>query len=94
MVTQAQLTAFFTNADQLGISAGTYGHLQAEGLTTFEDLKEFTTEAVKRLGESCRRPGGMIPYPNAGAEGGPSAGALMPTPPFPFSIKSQFRLES
>lgn len=95
MVTQAQLTAFFTSPDQLGIPAATYAQMQLDGITTFEDLLSFRPgpEDVKRIAEDLRRPSGRIPDPTAGVPGGAPAGATIPTPPFAFPIKPQIRLE-
>ena len=90
MVTQQQLTTFYTGAENLSIPVVTYVQLQEEGLTTFEDLLTFKPEDVKRIAEGLRRPSGRIPDPTAGA----AAGATIPTPPFPFPTKSQIRLEA
>ena len=89
VVTQQQLTAFFTSPDQLGIPAATHVQLQSEGIATFEDLLSFKPEDVKRIAESLRRPSGRVPDPTAGA----AAGTTIPTPAFSFPIKSQIRLE-
>lgn len=94
MVTQAQLTTFFTTQDQMGIPAATYAQMQQDGITTFEDLISFKPEDVKRIAESLRRPGGTIPDPTAGQPDGAPAGATIPTPSLAFPIKAQIRLEA
>ena len=78
----------------MGIPAATYAQMQADGITTFEDLLTFKPEDVKRIAEGLRRPSGRIPDPMAGQANGPPAGATIPTPPFSFPIKSQIRLEA
>lgn len=77
----------------MGIPAQTYVQMQNDGIVTFEDLLTFKAEDVKRIADGLRRPTGRVPDPAAGQANGPPAGATMPTPPFPFPIKSQIRLE-
>lgn len=89
MVTQAQLNAFFTGAEQMGIPMETYVQMQREGITTFIDLLTFQAEDVKRIADGLRRPGGTIPDPAPNA----AAGATIPTPSCSLPTKSQVRLE-
>jgi len=89
VVTQQQLTSFFTVADQMGILAATYMQIQSNGITTFEDLLTFKPEDVKHIAEGLRHPSGQIPDPMAGQVNGPPAGTTIPTPPFSFPIKLQ-----
>ena len=68
--TVAQTTAFFTDADQLAITAETRIQLATEGLANVEDLAEFDDESLKQITDNLRRPGGRIPDPNPGAAPG------------------------
>jgi len=58
VVTQQQLTSFFTAADQMGILAATYMQMQNDGITTFEDLLTFKLEDVKCIAEGLHCPSG------------------------------------
>ena len=42
-IANAQTTAFFTDAGQMGLSARTRTFLQSEGIDNVSDLGEFTT---------------------------------------------------
>jgi len=88
--TVAQTTAFFTDADQLAITAETRIQLATEGLANVEDLAEFDDESLKQITDNLRRPGGRIPDPNPGA----APGATIATPSFIFGAKSQLRLKA
>ena len=67
--------------------------LQQEGITTVEDLTDFTDSDLKQIVENLRRPPGRTPDPRAGQRGVP-AGTIIPTPPFTFGAKSQLRLKA
>ena len=84
--TDAQTLAFFTDAAQMGIPAGTREKLREEGIDTLEDLKEFDRESIKRIAESLRCPGGRIADPDGDEP------AMVPTPPFVFGARSQKRM--
>jgi hypothetical protein len=87
-LTAAQRTAFFENADQMGIPQATVVQLQAEGIAGVEDLTDFDKETIEQIASNLRRPAGRVPDPNPGA----AAGATIATPPFAFGAKSQQRL--
>ena len=87
-MTALQRTAFFENADQMGIPHETVVQLQAEGIAGVEDLTDFDKETIEQIASNLRRPAGRVPDPNPGA----AAGATMATPPFVFGAKSQQRL--
>jgi hypothetical protein len=92
VLTNAQVTAFFQDADQMAIPARTRVQLATEGITHPDDLFEFKKDGLKQIAENMRRPTGRIPDPNAGQPGGPPAGATIPTPPFVLGAKSLQRL--
>jgi hypothetical protein len=92
VLTNAQVTAFFQNADQMAIPARTRVQLATEGIDHPSDLLEFKKDSLKQIAENLRRPSGRIPDPNAGADGGPPVGATISTPPFVLGAKSLQRL--
>ena len=51
--------------------------IQAEGLNTVSDFADFDKEDIETLCSSVRKPGGVIPNPNAGVAGQP---ATIPNP--------------
>ena len=88
VLTAAQTTAFFEQADQMGIPHATVLQLQQEGITAVSDLADFDKDGLQQLADNLRRPGGRVPDPNPGA----AAGATIPTPSFVFGAKSQKRI--
>ena len=55
--TAGQTTAFFENADQMGLPGNTRVFLQSEGITNVDDLEEFvTSDSWSQLLENCKRP--------------------------------------
>ena len=88
VLTAAQTTSFFQDADQMGIPQATVTQLQVEGISTIPDLADFDKETLQQVADNLRKPGGRVPDPNPGA----AAGATIPTPPFVFGAKSQHRL--
>jgi hypothetical protein len=88
VLTNAQMTVFFEGNNQMGIPNDTVIQLQAEGITTVDDLVDFDKDTLQQVAGSLRRPGGRVPDPTPGA----AAGATIPTPPFVFGAKSQKRL--
>jgi hypothetical protein len=91
-LTAAQTTAFFEGQDQMAIPHETVVQLENEGIEAVGDLEDFDETTLKQIADNLRRPGGRVPDPNAGEEGGPPEGATIPTPPFVFGAKSQKRL--
>ena len=47
--TAAQTTAFFENADQMGIPHVTVVQLQQEGIATIDDLADFDKDSLQQL---------------------------------------------
>ena len=57
VLTAGQLTLFFEDANQMGLSNRTRLHLQSEGMTTPNDLIDFVkTEDWTPILDNCRRP--------------------------------------
>ena len=92
VLTNAQTTAFFENADQMAIPRATVLRLAQEGITSADDLSEFDKSSINQIADKLCRPGGRVPDPNAIAAVPPNAVATIPTPPFVFGAKSQQRL--
>ena len=90
VLTNAQTTAFFDDADQMAIPAATRAQMVNDGAQAVEDLVEFNKEALKQVASNLRRPGGRVSDPNPGAD----PGATIPTPSFVFGAKSQLRLSA
>ena len=86
VLTNAQTSAFFQDADQMAIPVATVLQLQSEGITTVQDLADFDKDSLVQIADNLRRPGGRILDPN-------NPLATIPTPPFVFGAKSQMRLE-
>ena len=63
VLTAAQTTAFFENADQMGVQHATVVQLALEGIQTVDDLADFDQEALQQLADNLRRPGGRVPTP-------------------------------
>ena len=88
VLTAAQTTSFFENADQMGVQHATVIQLALEGIQTVDDLADFDKEALQQLADTLCRPGGRVPNTNRGA----AAGSTIPTPAFVFGAISQKRL--
>mgnify|MGYP000426590370 FL=1 len=88
VLTNGQVTAFFEFNAQMGIPHATVIQLQAEGITSVDDLIDFDKDTLQQVADNLHRPGGRIPDPTPNAV----AGATIPTPPFVFGAKSQKRL--
>ena len=58
VLTNAQTTAFFEDADQMGVPNATVVHLNTEGITTVDDLSEFDKDTIEQIAANCRRPPG------------------------------------
>ncbi len=58
VLTNAQVTAFFTNAGQMGIPQPTVDQMALEGIATVSDLSEFNKESLQQLADNLRKPGG------------------------------------
>ena len=87
VLTNAQITAFFEDRDQMGLSNRTRVYLQGEGITDPADLLEFVEkEAWTQIVETCKRPP-QIPGP-----GNPPNPALVSQQPFQLPARSLLRL--
>ena len=85
VLTAGQTTAFFKNADQMGIPHMTVVQLGIEGIVTVGDLADFNKDSLQQLADNLHKPGGRIADPNPAA----AARATIPTPAFVFGAKSQ-----
>ena len=84
----AQITAFFTDANQMAIQQATLAELANKGISTPDDLANFDKDTIKEVAQNLRNSGGRIPNPDANAP----AGAIILQPPFVFGAKSQKRI--
>ncbi len=83
--TAAQITAFFEDGAQMGLSNRTRVYLQGEGITHPDDLIKFVKkEAWDQVLENCKRPPQVA---NA-------AGALVHQQPFLLPERSLLRLKT
>jgi hypothetical protein len=87
--TNAQTTAFFEDALQMGIPNATRLQLVTEGIVNVQDLEEFDEANLKQITENMRRPPGRVPVDPAHP-----LGPSIPTPPFEFGAKSIIRLKA
>ena len=85
VLTAAQTTTFFENANQMGIPHGPMLQLQSKGITLVSDLTDFSMTSLQQLADNLRCPGGRVLDPNPAAP----PGSTIPTPPFIFGAKSQ-----
>ena len=83
VLTAAQTTAFFENADQMGVQHATLVQLALEGIQSVDDLADFDKEALQQLADNLRRPGERVPNPYPGA----AVGETIPMPAFVFGAK-------
>ena len=88
VLTAAQVTAFFTGADQMALPAATFAQLALEGITSPDDLTGFDKDTMKTVADNLRNPGGRIPNPDPNAP----PGSTIARPPFVFGAKSNKRL--
>jgi hypothetical protein len=56
VLTAAQTTAFFENADQMAIPNATVLQLVAEGIDSVDDLSEFDKDTISQIASNLRRP--------------------------------------
>ena len=66
VLTAAQTTSFFENADQMGVQHATVVQLALEGIQTVDDLADFDKEALQQLADNLQRPGIESPTPIQG----------------------------
>ena len=52
VLTAAQTTSFFENADQMGVQHATVVQLALEGIQTVDDLADFDKEALQQLADN------------------------------------------
>ena len=88
VLTAAQTTAFFENADQMGIPHAMVVQLGIEGLVAVGDLADFDQDSLQQLADNLCKPGGWVADPNPAA----AARVMIPTPAFVFGAKSQKQL--
>ena len=58
VLTAAQTTAFFEDADQMAIPHATAVELQNEGINTVNDLEKFDKDQLDQIAQNIRRPSG------------------------------------
>ena len=58
--TVAATMAFFTSADQMGLTAKFWNALQGEGLVTVEDLEEFEDSNLTQISVNLRNPASIL----------------------------------
>jgi hypothetical protein len=102
VITNAQTTTFFEDADQMALAADTRAQLVVEGIDEVDDLAEYDKESWVVLAQNLKKPTGRIPNPDhvpalAGADPADVAAAnaipaTIPQPPFVFGAKTQKRL--
>ena len=63
VLTAAQTTSFFENADQMGVQHATVVQLALDGIQTVDDLTDFDKEALQQLADNLRCPGVESPTP-------------------------------
>ena len=86
VLTNAQTTAFFTDEHQMNLPGRTRTFLQSEGITSPEDLAEFTTkDDWEQLLANCKRPP-QIPDPA-------NAALMINDQPYRMPAKSLMRLK-
>ena len=85
VLTAAQMTAFFENADQMVVQHATVVQLAQEGIQSIDDLADFDKDGLQQLADNLQCPGGRVPNPDPGA----AAGETIPMPAFMFGAKSQ-----
>jgi hypothetical protein len=56
VLTAAQTTAFFENADQMAIPNATVLQLVTEGIDSVDDLSEFDKDTISQIASNLRRP--------------------------------------
>ena len=61
VLTDAQTTAFFKNADQMGVQHAMVVQLALEGIQSVDNLADFDKEALQQLADNLRRPGEESP---------------------------------
>ena len=93
--TAAQLTAFFTTADYLRLSARTAAAIAAEGITEPADLAEFDKEGLDAIFRNLRKPPRALQGGagrGAAGRGGGGGRGLVDVEPFIVPAKSQMRI--
>ena len=85
VLTAAQTTAFFENADQMGVQHAMVVQQAQEGIQSIDDLADFDKEALQQLADNLQCPGERVPNPDPGT----AVGETIPVPAFVFGGKSQ-----
>ena len=95
--TNAQNRTFFDGAAYMSIDSRTITEMASKGFHNYHDVAEFDQEMINAVAAQLRWPGGKIEDPNSVVpllESGkpPAPAPLIPTPPYQFSAKYQWRL--
>ena len=91
LFTPAQLTSFWTDADQMNLSTRTRTALAEEGLTEPVDLAEFTKDGLTALFDNLRKPGKITTHPD-GQVATRNNAVIVDQEPFKVPAKSKMRL--
>ena len=61
VLTTARTTAFFKNADHMGVEHAMVVQLAQEGIQSVDDLADFDKEALQQLADNLQHPGERSP---------------------------------
>ena len=63
VLTNAQITAFFTQNAQIALDAATFNQFAVKGIQTIDDLLDFDMDSLDQVANNLRRPaGGVGPF--------------------------------
>ena len=60
VLTNTQITAFFTSNAQMALPAATFNQLSVEGIQTVDDLLDFDKDSLDQVANNLRRPAGGV----------------------------------
>jgi hypothetical protein len=83
ILTTAQITAFFEDADQMTIPHATILQLQVKGIVSPDGLAEFDDASLKQITENLCHPSWQIPDQDPNAA--PGGATIIATPPYIFA---------
>ena len=84
--TDVETTAFFEDANQMAIPAGTRPGLNMDGVVSVDDLEDFTEDDLNQVAQNLRKPAGLMVDPN-------NRNRRIPQTPYVFGAKSLKRLK-
>ena len=65
VLTAAQIAAFFHEETQMGVPNPAIAQMQAEGITSVQDLADFDKDSLQQMADNLRKPGGRVPDPKS-----------------------------